>query len=99
MLLKLDVLIARIDAAMAAIAAGSPQHGEAQHCLQTIVAVGLVVGVALANTLERVPFRNADAFVAFIGYDPRANDSGHKAGRRRLSKRGPAELQQSQAIH
>lgn len=91
-LLKLDALIARIDSIMSAIAARSAQHVEVQQHLQTIVGVGPVVGMALANTLERVPFRNADAFVAFIGYDPRANDSGHKIGRRRLSKRGPAEL-------
>jgi transposase len=91
-LLKLDALIAKIDAAMSAIAACSPQHVDAQQHLQTIVGVGPVVGMALTNTLERAPFRNADAFVAFIGYDPRANDSGHKVGRRRLSKRGPAEL-------
>lgn len=90
--LKLDALIAKIDSAMSAVAAHSPQHGEAQRHVQTIVGVGPVVGMALTNTLERVPFRNADAFVAFIGYDPRANDSGHKIGRRRLSKRGPAEL-------
>ena len=51
-----------------------------------------LVGISLTNTLERIPFRKADAFVAFIGLDPRANDSGHKTGRRRLSKRGPAEL-------
>ena len=89
---KLDVLIARIDAAMSVIAARSPQYAETQQRLQTIVGVGPLVGTALANTLERVPFRNADALVAFIGYDPRANDSGHKAGRRRLSKRGPSEL-------
>lgn len=91
-LCKLDALIARIDTAMSAIAACSPQHVAAQQHLQTIVGVGPVVGMALTNTLERVPFRNADAFVAFTGYDPRANDSGHKAGRRRLSKRGPGEL-------
>jgi transposase len=91
-LLKLDALIAKIDSAMSAIAACSPQHVDAQQHLQTIVGVGPVVGMALTNTLERVPFRNADAFVAFIGYDPKANDSGHKVGRRRLSKRGPAEL-------
>lgn len=90
--LKLDALIAKIDSAMSAIAAHSSQHGEAQQRLQTIVGVGPVVGMALTNTLERVPFRNADAFVAFTGFDPRANDSGHKIGRRRLSKRGPAEL-------
>jgi transposase len=40
----------------------------------------------------RVPFTSADAVVAFAGLDPRANDSGHKRGRRSLSKRGPAEL-------
>lgn len=91
-LCRLDALIAKIDAAMSAIAACSPEHVEAQQHLQTIVGVGPVVGMALTNTLERVPFRNADAFVAFTGFDPRANDSGHKAGRRRLSKRGPAEL-------
>jgi transposase len=89
---KLDALLAKIDATMAVIAAGSPQHQEAQHRVETIVGVGPLVGISLTNTLERVPFRKADAFVAFIGLDPRANDSGHKAGRRRLSKRGPAEL-------
>lgn len=91
-LLKLDAMIAKIDAAMSAIAACSPQHVEAQQGLETIVGVGPLVGMALTNTLERVPFRNADAFVAFTGFDPRANDSGHKVGRRRLSKRGPGEL-------
>ncbi len=89
---KLDALIAKIDVTMATLAAGSPQHQEAQERLETIVGVGPVVGMSLTNTLERVPFRKADAFVAFTGLDPRANDSGHKAGRRRLSKRGPAEL-------
>lgn len=89
---KLDALIARIDDTLAAIVARSPQYAETQQRLQTIVGVGPLVGAALTNTLERVPFRNADALVAFIGYDPRANDSGHKAGRRRLSKRGSGEL-------
>lgn len=89
---KLDALIARIDAACSVITACSPQYTETQKRLQTIVGVGPLVGTALTNTLERISFRNADALVAFIGYDPRANDSGHKAGRRRLSKRGPGEL-------
>jgi transposase len=89
---KLDALLAKIDATMSALAACSPQHQEAQQRLETIVGVGPLVGISLTNTLERVPFRKADAFVAFTGLDPRANDSGHKAGRRRLSKRGPAEL-------
>lgn len=89
---KLDALLAKIETTMAAIAACSPEHQEAQQRVETIVGVGPLVGISLTNTLERVPFRKADAFVAFIGLDPRANDSGRKTGRRRLSKRGPAEL-------
>jgi len=89
---KVDALIAKIDATMAALAARLPQHQAAQQRVETIVGVGPLVGISLTNTLERVPFRKADAFVAFLGLDPRANDSGQKAGRRRLSKRGPAEL-------
>ena len=89
---KLDALLAKLDATMAAVAAQSPHHQQAQRRLQTIVGVGPLVGLTLTNTLERVPFRHADAFVAFTGLDPRAKDSGQKKGRRRLSKRGPAEM-------
>lgn len=45
----------------------------------------------LVNTLERVHPQSPDAFVAFTGLDPRPMDSGQHRGRRRLSKRGPAE--------
>ncbi|MGP0594383.1 IS110 family transposase [Nitrospira sp. T9] len=89
---KVDALIAKINATMTAMAAGAPKHQEAHQRVETIVGVGPLVGISLTNTLERVPFRKADAFVAFIGLDPRAKDSGRKTGRRRLSKRGPAEL-------
>ena len=44
------------------------------------------------HTLEQVPLKSADAFVAFTGLDPRPDDSGQHRGRRRLSKRGPSEL-------
>ena len=54
--------------------------------------VGPIIGTALVNTLERVPVKSADAFVAFTGLDPRPDDSGQHRGKRRLSKRGPAEL-------
>ncbi len=89
---KLEALLAKVDALMATAAAQSPSHQQAQQRVETIVGVGPLVGMSLTNTLERVPFRNADAFVAFIGLDPRAKDSGQKTGRRRLSKRGPAEM-------
>lgn len=89
---KLDALLAKLDAPMATLAARAPGHRDAQPRIETIVGVGPLVGLSLTNTLERVPFRHADAFVAFIGFDPRAKDSGQKSGRRRLSKRGPAEV-------
>lgn len=89
---KLDALLAKLDTPMATLAARSSEHRDAQLRVETIIGVGPLVGLSLTNTLERVPFRNADAFVAFTGLDPRAKDSGQKSGRRRLSKRGPAEL-------
>ena len=60
--------------------------------LQSIIGVGPVVGAGLAQALSRLPFANVQAFIAFIGLDPRPDDSGPRKGRRRLSKRGPAEL-------
>ena len=89
---KLDALLAKVDALMATAAAQSPLQQHAPQRLETIVGVGPLVGRSLPNTVERVPFRHVDAFVAFTGLEPRAKDSGQKTGRRRLSKRGPAEL-------
>ena len=60
--------------------------------VRTIPGYGALGSVALAHALTRLPFTNVDAFIAHIGLDPRPQDSGNKHGRRRLSKRGPAEL-------
>lgn len=60
--------------------------------LRSIPGVGPLLGAALANLLMERQFHSADALIAYVGYDPRANDSGRHHGRRRLSKRGPAEL-------
>lgn len=60
--------------------------------LQTIKGIGPQGGAMLSALFARIPFANADALVAYTGLDPRANDSGEKKGRRRLSKRGPAPL-------
>ena len=37
-------------------------------------------------------FASSDAFIAFLGMDLRAKDSGKKNGTRRLSKKGDAEI-------
>src|SRR5258708_30233368 len=90
--MRFNQLIARIDLRVKALIEASPERQQNFTRLCTITGVGPVVGSALVNTLERVPVNSADAFVAFTGLDPRPDDSGQHRGKRRLSKRGPAEL-------
>lgn len=60
--------------------------------LQSITGIGPQTSALLTALFSRLRFANSDALVAYSGLDPRANDSGTKRGRRRLSKRGPALL-------
>ena len=89
---RFNQLIARLDLRVKALVEADPERKQNFARLCTISGVGPVIGTALVNTLERVPLKSADAFVAFTGLDPRADDSGRHRGKRRLSKRGPAEL-------
>ena len=85
-------LLKAIDAQIAQLIASDEAMSEGCQRLQTITGVGLQAGALLTQLLSRIPFANADALVAYCGLDPRANDSGAKRGRRKLSKRGPARL-------
>ena len=85
-------VIVRIDAKIKALIEASTERQQAYTRLLTIPSIGSVVGSGVLVHLERLPFPDADAFVAFTGLDPRPDDSGHHHGRRRLSKRGPSEL-------
>jgi len=89
---RLDVLVGYIDTRIQALIQAHPARRDGYARLQSIAGVGPVVGSALVSALQRRCFVRADAFVAFCGWDPCAHDSGHKRGRRRLSKRGPSEL-------
>ena len=89
---RFDQIVARIDERVKALVEASPDRQQHVTHLRTIDGVGQVVSAALVNTLERAPLKSADAFVAFTGLDPRPDDSGQYRGKRRLSKRGPAEL-------
>jgi transposase len=89
---RFNQLIARIDLRTKALVEASPDRKQNFTRMCTITGVGPVIGTALVNTLERVPVKSADAFVAFTGLDPRPDDSGQHRGKRRLSKRGPGEL-------
>jgi len=87
-----DALIAQIDAQARELIKADPEREQAFQRLDAIPAVGNAVGVGLLASLERWVLPRADAFIAFIGLDPRPEDSGKKSGRRRLSKRGDPEL-------
>jgi transposase len=54
--------------------------------------LGPTTSLALVATFHRHNFRNADAFVAFIGMDVRVRDSGKFRGRRKLTKKGDPEI-------
>jgi transposase len=89
---RFNQLIAHLDLRVKALVEASPERKQNCARLCTISGVSPIIGTALVNTLERVPLESADAFVAFTGLDPRPDDSGQHRGKRRLSKRGPAEL-------
>ncbi len=84
-------LLKQIDQEVSRVNALIPNRSEQVKQLQTITGIGPLTSSWLANLFDRVKFKNGDAVVAFVGMDPRPCDSGQKRGRRRLSKRGPAE--------
>jgi transposase len=84
-------LLEKIDRQLAELQEAMPERARELKRLQSIPGVGPLTACWLANLMDRVKFRNSDALVAFAGMDPRPCDSGQKRGRRRLSKRGPAE--------
>jgi transposase len=60
--------------------------------LRSVVGFGPLLSASLSHAITRHPFKNDDAFIAYVGYDPRVRDSGQLKGRRFLSKHGPSEL-------
>lgn len=69
-----------------------PQGAEQMTRLRSIPGIGRLSGAALTELFSRLSFTRSDAAIAYAGLDPRPHDSGQRHGRRRLSKRGPAEL-------
>ena len=84
-------LLKKIDWQLVELQQAMPERAQELKRLQSIPGVGPLTACWLANLMDRVKFRNSDALVAFAGMDPRPCDSGQKRGKRRLSKRGPAE--------
>jgi transposase len=59
---------------------------------QAIEGIGFLTATALVMAFSRGEFTKGDSFIAFLGLDLRANDSGQKNGRRSLTKRGCSEV-------
>ena len=89
---QFDQLLGHIDSEVERLLARAPELARRTRLLRTITGIGPQASALLAALLSRIGFANADALVAYSGLDPRANDSGTKTGRRRLSKRGNADL-------
>lgn len=89
---SLEELIAQLDKQLAKLVAQDKQLAPLAQRLKTMVGFGPLLSTAVSHVLTRHPFKNADSFIAYVGYDPRPRDSGQKRGRRYLSKRGPAEI-------
>ncbi len=59
---------------------------------QSIPGIGPLNAAALVAAYHRGAFANSDTFVAFMGLDVRIRESGKYRGKRKLTKRGEAEL-------
>jgi len=88
----MTTLIDQLDQELQTLVSTDPVLEPIATRLDSITGFGPLLSNTMANALTRHPFKHADAFIAYVGYDPRVRDSGQHRGRRYLSKRGPAEL-------
>ena len=84
-------LLARIDLRILKLIRALGWSNDYQRCL-SIPGIGPLNAAALVAAYHRGAFANSDAFIAFIGMDVRLRESGHYKGKRKLTKRGEAEL-------
>ena len=87
----LQALIDTIDSELKYVMAANAALEVRRQRLQTIVGIGFLNSIALAHRLDRTPFANSDALVAAYGLDPRPKESGHRIGKRKLTKEGNPE--------
>lgn len=84
-------LLARIDQRIQHAIQTLGWYDDYQRCL-TIPGIGPLNAAALVAAYHRGVFTSSDAFVAFIGFDVRMRESGGYKGKRKLTKRGEAEI-------
>lgn len=88
---ELGLLVERLERRLKALVRELGWWADYQRCL-SIPGIGPVNAIALTAAYHRGEFANADAFIAFLGLDVRIRESGTFKGKRKLTKKGEAEL-------
>ena len=88
---QISALMKRIDEKIRQLIDQLGWRADYQRCL-TIPGIGQLNAAALVAAFHRGAFSGANAFVSFIGLDVTIRESGRFKGKRKLSKRGEAEL-------
>lgn len=88
---QFNYLLARIDRRIQRAIQNLGWQVDYQRCL-SIPGIGPLNAAALVAAYHRGAFANTDSFVAFIGMDVRLRESGGYKGKRKLTKRGEAEI-------
>ena len=84
-------LLARIDQRILRAIQTLGWQDDYQRC-RAIPGIGPLNAAALVAAYHRGAFANSNAFIAFIGMDVRQRESGRYKGKRKLTKRGEAEI-------
>ena len=91
LLTQFKCLLARIDQRIQRALQALGWQDDYRRC-RSIPGIGPLNAAALVAAYHRGAFANSDAFVAFIGMDVRQRESGSYRGKRKLTKRGEAEI-------
>lgn len=89
---QIETLLRRIDRQVQTMVKVETATATQVRHLQTINGIGPLTATALTLTYQRHSFSGVEAFIAFLGLDPRARASGKYQGRSSLSKRGDGEI-------
>lgn len=88
---QFNAVLRRIDRRLLALIDALGWSDDYRRCL-SIPGIGPLNAVALVTAFHRGAFSGGNAFVAYIGLDVSLRESGQMKGKRKLSKRGPAEM-------
>jgi transposase len=91
LLTQFEQLLARLEQQIRRLIGELGWSSHYHYCL-SIPGIGPINAAALVAVYHRGAFAGSDAFVAYLGLDVRIRESGYYQGKRKLTKRGEAEL-------